>query len=120
MNAPLRRSWTRFVSVRAGAIFLAEVGVFWLIVEAVNQSDYGIGDTGAFHDWMPPVALILIALGMAAGEAHFHLYRRAWTVASLDDAFAIGMAVIEATVLVTLANLVFPDGLRPLRVLAPG
>src|SRR5690348_8395269 len=109
MDTPLFRRWTRFLSVstRTGAIFLVEVLVFWLIVEAVNQSDYGIGDTGTFQEWMPPVALLMIALAMAAGEAHFHLYRRAWSVASLNDAFAIGLAVLEATLLVTIGNLVF-------------
>src|SRR5258708_13316864 len=56
---------------------------------------------------------------MGAGEARFHLYRRVWSVAGLADAFAVGLAVVEASLLVTLIRLVFPDGYRPFRVLAP-
>src|SRR5437870_9068708 len=61
----------------------------------------------------------MVSLAMGAGEARFHLYRRVWSVASLNDAFAVGLAVVEATLLVTIINLLFPDGYRPLRVLAP-
>ena len=121
MNERLRRSWTRLVAVssRTGAAFLVEVLIFWLIVEAVNESDYGMGTTEPFREWYAPVALLMVALAMGIGERHFHLYRRAWSVASLNDAFAIGLAVGEATLLLTIENLVFPDGVRPLRVLAP-
>ena len=107
------------VSARAGAVFLSEVLVFWLIVEAVNASDYGMGATEPYKEWFGPVALLMVALAMGVGERHFHLYRRAWSVASLNDAFAIGVAVLEATLLLTIENLLFPDGVRPLRVLAP-
>ena len=121
MNVRLRQNWSRSVAVsaRTGALFLAEVLVFWLIVLAVNASDYGMGATEPFLAWFPPVSLLMVALAMAVGERHFHLYRRAWSVASLNDAFAIGVAVLEATLLLTIENLLFPDGLRPLRVLAP-
>jgi FlaA1/EpsC-like NDP-sugar epimerase len=121
MNLPLRRNWMRTlaVSARTGAAFLVEVLVFWLIVEAVNASDYGMGSTEPFMEWFPPVSVLMVALAMAMGEQHFHLYRRAWSVASLNDAFAIGLAVLEATLLLTIENLLFPDGMRPLRVLAP-
>src|SRR5437867_10352750 len=121
MITPLHRNWNRFVAVstRTGITFLAEVLVFWLIVEAVNASDYGAGATEPFQDWFPPITLLMVTLAMAAGEARFKLYRRAWSVASLNDAFAIGLAVVEATLLLTIANLLFPDGDRPLRVLAP-
>jgi FlaA1/EpsC-like NDP-sugar epimerase len=121
MKLRLRRNWTRSLaaSARTGAVFLAEVVVFWLIVEAVNESDYGMGATEPFLEWFAPVSLLMVALAMAVGERHFHLYRRAWSVASLNDAFAIGLAVLEASLLLTVENLVFPDGMRPLRVLAP-
>src|SRR3954468_17974687 len=101
MNAPLRRSWTGFLSVsmRTGAVFLAEVVVFWLIVEAVNESDYGMGASEPFLEWFPPMSLLMVALARGVGERHFHLYRRAWSVASLNDAFAIGLAVLEASLL---------------------
>ncbi len=121
MKVSSNRSWSRFLSVSGGTAgaFLAEVLVFWLIVEAVNQSDYGMGATEPFREWYVPVSLLMVGLAMAAGEARFRLYRRAWSVASLNDAFAVGLAVLEATLLLTIANLLFPDGERPLRVLAP-
>src|SRR5690349_5607031 len=99
MNVRLHWNWTRSlaVSARTGALFLAEVLVFWLIVLAVNASDYGMGATEPFLEWFPAVSLLMVALAMAVGEWHFHLYRRAWSVASLNDAFAIGVAVLEAT-----------------------
>jgi FlaA1/EpsC-like NDP-sugar epimerase len=56
---------------------------------------------------------------MGAAEARFHLYRRVWSVAGLNDAFAIGLAILEASLLITLINLFIPDGYRPLRLLAP-
>lgn len=56
---------------------------------------------------------------MGAGEARFHLYRRVWSVAGLSDAFAVGLAVVEASLLVILINLLFPDGYRPFRIGAP-
>ncbi|HEY8870267.1 MAG TPA: polysaccharide biosynthesis protein, partial [Candidatus Limnocylindrales bacterium] len=53
------------------------------------------------------------------GEWRLRLYRRVWSVASLNDAFAIGLAVVEASLIVAILNLLFPDGDRPLRVAAP-
>jgi len=106
-------------SGQVAAWYVAEVLLFWVIVEAVNQSDYGPGTTGVLRSWYAPVALLMIALAMAAGEARFHLYRRVWSVASLNDAIAIGLAVAEASLLLTIANLIIPDGYRPLRILAP-
>src|SRR5690348_6601148 len=106
-------------SRRYGPVFLAEVIVFWLILMAVDESGYGPGVPQTPPDWFISVSLAMVIFGMAAGEMSFHLYRRVWSVASLNDAFAVGMAVIEATLLVTIVNLIFPDGDRPLRVLAP-
>ncbi|HKW58985.1 MAG TPA: polysaccharide biosynthesis protein [Candidatus Dormibacteraeota bacterium] len=106
-------------SVRYGPIFLAEVLIFWMILLAVDQSGYGPGSPTNPPRWFIPVSLALVALAMGAGEARFHLYRRVWSVASLNDAFAVGLAVVEATLLITIINLLFPDGYRPLRVLAP-
>lgn len=106
-------------SIRYGPIFAAEVAVFWLILGAVDISGYGSPTPNSRPDWWLPVTLTFVVLAMGAGEARFHLYRRVWTVAGLNDAFAIGLAVTEAALLITLANLIFPDGYRPLRVLAP-
>src|SRR5437660_1454431 len=71
------------------------------------------------QSWYPAAALLLVTAGMAVGEARLHLYRRVWSVASLNDAFAIGLAIVEATLIVTIINFLFPDGSRPLRVGAP-
>src|SRR2546430_1518890 len=92
--------------------------LFWLILMAVDSSGYGAG-VAYPTDWYPLVSLLMVALAMGAGEARFHLYRRVWSVAGLNDAFAIGLAVIEASLLITIINLLFPDGYRPLRILAP-
>ena len=104
---------------RYGPLFLAEVAVFWLILQAVNSSGYGPENRVLTHDWYMPASLLFVVLAMGAGEARFRLYGRVWSVASLNDAFAIGLAVVEATLLVMIVNLVFPDGYRPLRMLAP-
>ena len=119
--AAMSRRISRLVrgSVRYAPLFIAEVAVFWLILWAVDSSGYGLPTAGLFVEWAPITSLIMVALAMGAGEARFHLYRRVWSVAGLNDAFAIGLAVVEASLLITIANLLFPDGYRPLRLLAP-
>jgi FlaA1/EpsC-like NDP-sugar epimerase len=92
---------------------------FWLVLQAVSASGYGTDNPWPWRPWYPAASLLMVTLAMAAGEARFHLYRRVWTVASINDAFAVGLAVIEATFLITLLNLIFPDGYRPVRVLSP-
>ena len=106
-------------ATRYGPIFIVEVVVFWLVVEAVNVSGYGGSDLGDTIDWSFWISIFIVVVAMGAGEARFHLYRRVWSVAGLNDAFAVGLAVVEASLLVTIVNLVFPDGERPFRVLAP-
>jgi FlaA1/EpsC-like NDP-sugar epimerase len=106
-------------SIRHGPVFAAEVAIFWLILQAVEQSGYGAPTPYTRPAWSVGVSLVMVVLALGAAEARFHLYRRVWSVAGLDDAIAIGFAVVEAALLVTIANLLFPDGLRPLRVLAP-
>lgn len=96
-----------------------EVAIFWLILEAVNSSGYGSVNPWPAKPWYPVLSLIMVSLAFGAGEIRFHLYRRVWSVASLNDAFAIGLAVVEASLLITIANLLFPDGARPLRIAAP-
>jgi FlaA1/EpsC-like NDP-sugar epimerase len=106
-------------SIKYGPIFLIEVLVFWLILKAVDFSGYG----GTSHYVLPDVSFLasfpIVAIAMGAAEARFHLYRRVWAVAGLNDAFAVGLAVVEASLLITVVNLLFPDGYRPYRVLAP-
>ena len=104
---------------RYGPLFVLEVLIFWIILIGVDSSGYGSPTPTTPSSWYPFGVLLLVAIAMGAGEARFHLYRRVWTVAGLSDAFAIGLAVVEASLLITIINLVFPDGLRPLRVLAP-
>ena len=106
-------------SVRYGPVFLVEAGVFWLILKVVDSSGYGHPTASNAPSWYLIVSLAIVILAMGAGEARFHLYRRVWSVAGLNDAFAIGLAVVEASLLITIANLMFPDGYRPFRVLAP-
>jgi len=107
-------------SVRYGPLFAAEVFVFWLIVMGVDWSGYGTPSSSSqTPEWYPIESLALVTLAMGAAEARFHLYRRVWSVAGLNDAFAIGLAVVEASLLITLINLLIPDGSRPLRILAP-
>ncbi len=106
-------------SLRYGPMFAAEVVLFWIILEAVNASGYGVVNPVPTQRWYPVAAFLIVTLAMGFGEARLHLYRRVWSVASLNDAFAIGLAVVEATLLVTIINFLFPDGSRPLRVGAP-
>ena len=113
----LMRLWLGFV--RYGPMYIVEVVVFWVIVEAVNSSGYGSENVGDQVDWALLISVLMVAVAMGAGEARFHLYRRVWSVAGLTDAFAIGLAVTEATLLIEIVNLPFPDGYRPFRVLAP-
>jgi FlaA1/EpsC-like NDP-sugar epimerase len=121
MFASLKRriSHTARGSIRYGPLFIVEITIFWLVVEAVNSSGYGNTVPTIEPVWTFWISFALVALAMGAAEARFHLYRRVWTVAGLNDAFAIGLAVVEASLLVTIVNLVFPDGYRPFRVLAP-
>ncbi len=112
---------SRFVRgvLRYGPMFGVEAVVFWLILEAVNSSGYGSVNPWPARPWYPVVALAMVVVAFGAGEIRFHLYRRVWSVASLNDAFAIGLAVVEAALLIAIANLLFPDGERPLRIAAP-
>jgi FlaA1/EpsC-like NDP-sugar epimerase len=121
MSNRIRQRLSRYLraTLRYGPIFLLEVVSFWLIVEGVESSGYGHPSATFAPPWYPLVGLLAVALAMGAGEARFHLYRRVWSVAGLNDAFAIGLAVVEASLLLTIVNLLFPDGYRPFRVLAP-
>jgi FlaA1/EpsC-like NDP-sugar epimerase len=106
-------------ATRYGPTFIVEVLLFWLLIKAVEATGYGHPSALYAPAWYPVIGIVLVAVAMGAGEARFHLYRRVWSVAGLNDAFAVGLAVVEASLLVTIVNLLFPDGYRPFRVLAP-
>src|ERR1700694_1502854 len=114
-------SLTRLVrgSLRYGPMVVAEVVLCGLILEAVNASGYGVVNPVPTQRWYPEAAFLLVTCAMGFGEWRLRLYRRVWSVASLNDAFAIGLAVVEATLLVTIINFLFPEGSRPLRLGAP-
>src|SRR3981189_1450154 len=97
----------------------ARVVLFWLILMAVNSRGYGTVNPWPTRPWYPLASFAMVAFAMAFGELRLRLYRRVWSVASWNDAFAIGLAVVEASLIVTILNLLFPDGDRPLRVGAP-
>src|SRR5438067_8808271 len=100
-------------SLKYGPLFAGEVLLFWLILMAVDSSGYGTASSSSTTpEWYALESLGLVALAMGAAEARFHLYRRVWSVAGLNDAFAVGLGVIEASLLVTLINLLIPDGYR--------
>ncbi|HXM58644.1 MAG TPA: polysaccharide biosynthesis protein [Candidatus Dormibacteraeota bacterium] len=92
---------------------LALVGV---ILSGFQLSGYG-RQPGRLNN--VPLGLAFTVLAWGAAEARFRLYRRVWAVAGLPDAKAIAWAVAEATVLVTAANAVLPDEIRPFRYLVP-
>src|SRR5215813_3704215 len=100
MSRKLRLAWFAKAALRYGHVFIAEVLAFWLVLLAVSASGYGTDTVFPFRPWYPAASLLIVTLAMGAGEARFHLYRRVWSVASLNDAFAVGLAVIEATLLV--------------------
>jgi FlaA1/EpsC-like NDP-sugar epimerase len=112
--AVLKRRATRY-----GPIFMIEVIVLWAVLEAVDRSGYGRPSVTNESPSILAVSFLIVLVAMGAGEARTHLYRREWSVASINDAFAVGIAVIEADLLITIANLLFPDGYRPFRVLGP-
>ena len=99
---PLRRAyaWVRL----NGVTFLGEVLIIWVLLESFQFLGYG-GQVGQAQGGPPfPVTMLICALAMGAGEARFRLYRRVWSVAGLSDALAIGLAVTEASFLITVAN----------------
>src|SRR5690349_17913246 len=92
---------------RYGPTFVLEVLAFWLVLMAVSASGYGTNGPFPWRRWYPATSLLMVTLAMGAGEARFHLHRRVWSVASVNDAFAVGLAVVEATLLITIINLLF-------------
>jgi len=109
-------SWLRLY----GATFGAEVLIMWVLLLSFQFLGYG-GQPGRTQGppIYEPLTLLMVVLAMGAGEARFRLYSRVWSVAGLSDALAIGLAVTEASFLITAANTLMPDSHRPLRLAVP-
>ena len=95
---------------------LVELAIVVVILTGFQLSGYGrqparLNNVG--------LGLTFCVLAWGAAEARFRLYRRVWAVAGFPDAKAIALAVLEATVLITLANGALPDEIRPFRYLVP-
>lgn len=113
---------SRFVSTlkRSGPTLLGESVIFWFVLLVFQFLGYG-GRPGGVNgpSWYLVLTFLMALTAMGAGEARFKLNRRVWTVAGINDAIAVGLAVTEATFLVTFANFLMPDGFRPYRLLTP-
>ena len=103
----------RFVSTlkRSGPTLLGESVIFWFVLLVFQFLGYG-GRPGGVNgpSWYLVLTFLMALTAMGAGEARFKLNRRVWTVAGINDAIAVGLAVTEATILVTFANFLMPDG----------
>src|SRR5256885_11763472 len=95
-TAPMVRALLRY-----GTPLIVEVLVFWLILLAVNASDYGLDTPWPWRPWYPAASLLIVIFAMSAVEATFHPYRPLLSVASLNDAFAVGLAGFEGRPLVS-------------------
>ena len=106
-------------SHRFGIILLGEALILWFILLAFQYLGYG-GRPGGVNGptWYLLLTFVIAYLAMAAGETRFQLNRRVWTVAGINDAFAVGLAVLEATILFGIANLMMAE-VRPFRLLVP-
>ena len=101
--------------VRYGPAFAIQACAFYLVL--VVAQIIATGRAGTPRQLEIGLALVVASLG--AAEAHFRLYRRVWLVAGLSDAIALGLAVVEATCLLTLANVLIRPDLRPFPSVIP-
>jgi FlaA1/EpsC-like NDP-sugar epimerase len=107
-------------AIRYSPGFGVEVVIFWVMLEAFQQLNYGgriITSPQSRPVLLLSIAFVVLALG--AGEARFGLYRRVWQVAGIHDAIATSFAVAEAALLITLANWVMPAEYRVFRLAVP-
>jgi FlaA1/EpsC-like NDP-sugar epimerase len=114
----LRRKLAAVVRYSPG--FIVEVIIFWVMLEAFQQLNYGgriITSPQSRAALLLSIAFVVLALG--AGEARFGLYRRVWQVAGIHDAIATSFAVAEGALLITLANWVLPGEYRVFRLAVP-
>jgi FlaA1/EpsC-like NDP-sugar epimerase len=93
--------------------FLAEIGLFWLALLAF-QAWSGM----VRWEFTGGLGLPVVAIAMASSEWNFRLYRRVWAVAGLPDALAIIGAVVQASFVVLVIDLMLPDPIQPYRPLA--
>ncbi len=106
--------------LRYGPGFAIEVAIFWVMLEAFQQLNYGGRIiTSPQSRTILVLSVVFVVLAMGAAEARFGLYRRIWKVAGIHDAIATGFAVIEASLLITLANWALPADFRVFRVGVP-
>ena len=105
---------------RHGPAFTVEVAIFWSALLTFQLLGYG-GRPGFTFGSVPHqlVSIAMATCAMGAGEARFKLYRRVWSVAGINDAIAVGLAVLEATVLITVANALLPLDHRAYRLAVP-
>src|SRR6266571_5320941 len=105
---------------RYGPGFAVEVVIFWVMLEGFQQLNYGGRIiTGPQSRSLLLLSVAFVVLAMGAAEARFGLYRRIWKVAGIHDAIATGFAVIEASLLITLANWAMPGDYRVFRLAVP-
>jgi FlaA1/EpsC-like NDP-sugar epimerase len=106
--------------VRYGPGFAIEVAIFWIMLEAFQQLNYGGRViTGLPTGMLLVLSVAFVVLAMGAAEARFGLYRRIWKVAGIHDAIATAFAVAEASVLIALANWALPQDFRVFRLAVP-
>jgi FlaA1/EpsC-like NDP-sugar epimerase len=106
--------------LRYGPGFAIEVAIFWVMLEAFQQLNYGGRViTGLQSGLLLMLSVAFVVLAMGAAEARFGLYRRIWKVAGIHDAIATGFAVTEASIIIALANWALPGDYRVFRLAVP-
>src|SRR5258708_25458025 len=106
--------------VRYGPGFAIEVAIFWVMVEAFEQLNYGGRVINGLQSGLLLVlSVAFVVLAMGAAEARFGLYRRIWKVAGIHDAIATAFAVAEASILIALANWALPQDFRVFPLAVP-
>jgi FlaA1/EpsC-like NDP-sugar epimerase len=115
---PRRATWWRRLgagTLKYGPAFLVQLALFFLVlfIAQVLVTDHRLRPRQLL------LGLAIVAAALGGAELHFRLYRRVWAVAGLLDAIALGLAVVEATSLVTLANVLIPPRWRPFPSIVP-
>ncbi len=109
--------WRRLTAgtTRYGPSFIFQVLCFYAVL--VVAQIIATGRTG--NELQLEIGLALVAASLGVAELHYRLYRRVWLVAGLADGIALALAVIEATCLITLANILIPPQWRPFPSVIP-
>src|SRR5438067_3511890 len=98
-----------------GPLFTLEVIVFYATFMAFEL----LADGNLSPRRQLVLGLLMVLVAWGAAEARFRLYRRVWSVASLHDVIALGMAVVEASALLAIANMLIPASSRPFHAVIP-